>query len=248
MYYVISVRPVLQTEAKTGPFHFLFVDSLTPFFTIPYSWVRFLLSARRKQDTHLGTLRASTDNSQKQVWKYQVTVGKSQIYFLYLCCKVSFTLSFPCNNQIIFFPTLKSLSPSYIKSRGTDSALYPSPPTLEIWSSSIKFNEFAQDLHWCNWSKSGPAIWTAVPMATGSRFRSINLQAEVCFSLKGETPAFSFQPWGENVGYIWSASPGLYFWLYQWTLGKIASHCRSFPSSSMGIILHRSVLKIDSAF
>lgn len=128
MYYVISVRPVLQTEAKTGPFHFLFVDSLTPFFTIPYSWVRFLLSARRKQDTHLGTLRASTDNSQKQVWKYQVTVGKSQIYFLYLCCKVSFTLSFPCNNQIIFFPTLKSLSPSYIKSRGIDSALYPSPP------------------------------------------------------------------------------------------------------------------------
>lgn len=34
---LIPVRPILQTAAQTGPFHFLFVDPLTPFFTIPYS-------------------------------------------------------------------------------------------------------------------------------------------------------------------------------------------------------------------
>lgn len=32
------------------------------------------------------------------------------------------------------------------------------------------------------------------------------------------------------------------------TLGKNTSHCLGLPSSKMGIALHRSVLKIDSAF
>lgn len=34
---------------------------------------------------------------------------------------------------------------------------------------------------------------------------------KVRLALKGGTPAFSFQPWDENVSYIWSASLGIYF-------------------------------------
>lgn len=86
--------------------------------------------------------------------------------FLYLCCKISFIL-FPPVMVKDFLPTLKRSPPSYIKFRGTKSAQYP-PLTMEIWGSSINFNEFAHDLHWCNRSKSGPEIWTAVAMATGS--------------------------------------------------------------------------------
>lgn len=86
----------------------------------------------------------------------------------------------PCNNQRVF-PPLKRSPPSYIKFRGTKSALYP-PLTTEIWGSSINFNEFAHDLHWCNRSKSGPESCTAVAMATGSRFGSI--RQKVCSVLK----------------------------------------------------------------
>lgn len=144
-----------------------------------------------------------------------------------------------------FFPTLKRSPPSYIKSNGTDSSLHP-PSPMKIWSSSINLNEFVHDLHWCNWSKSGPAIWTAVPMATGSRFGSITTRQKVCLALKGGTPAFGFQPWDEYLGYIWSTSPGLYFWLPMNPWENCLPLLR-FPSSKIGIVLHRSVLKIDSA-
>lgn len=103
-----------------------------------------------------------------------------KIFFLYLCCKIFFILPPPCNDQRIFL-TLKRSPSSYIKFRGTKSALYPLL-TMEIWGSSITLNEFARDLHWCSRSKSGPEIWTAVAMATGSHLGSI--RQKVCSVLK----------------------------------------------------------------
>lgn len=119
---------------------------------------------------------------------------RSRIYFLYLCCKVSFIPPSPPPQWSKNFCPL-FLPPSYIKSRGTDSSLHP-PSPMEIWCSSINLNEFVHDLHWCNWSKSGPAIRTAVPMATGSRFGSINHQAEGMFSVERGDSCIQFSAMG----------------------------------------------------
>lgn len=175
-----------------------------------------------------------------RIWECQVTPKLSSlIFFLYLCCKIF----------LIFF------SPAMIKE------FFPLSRDHHLLISNSEGLNLLCILPWPRKSGVAPSLsmnllMICIDVTEANLVQGAELQlpwqqaavweAEGMFSGEVGTPASTVQPWDENVSYIWSPSPGLYFWHYQWTLGKIASHCLSTASSKIGIVLHRSVLKIDS--